>query len=824
MVRFFWKKYRLLFRICAVFAILLLAPYIQASVSNKSPAPAAQETASPPSDPDSFVGEPPGKMPFDDGLGSALLLGATALKEMHLGRLTSFVGKVEGWTPSQEPKTFNINEEVYPYQFIRTGSNSSAVITFRDGSTFSLGSDSEVILDHYVFNPAASVINNKVSIEKGAFRYRSGFMVKKTTVAIKTPTAILGLRGTTVEGVISGVTPNFINLPKGEGVFNNQFGDSPISQGQAVAIPDENAPPSNPDKMPAPVTLEVIQFVDGELSEGETKPLTLEQIKKDALLNLISVVDQNAIMEMMRSKSNQFDQESNPPPSSLFSFARKSPIPITPSLPEYPRFQAAYNFFDRIFSSFSLVSNAVAATEDEIRLKLKYLIAASKFGFTNPSNKEPSEEEKQAQREFVAKVKKANPNAAKRLIESNKKQIKLNNKKIENETGNVISGVAKVATSPLELAMVASQTVVLTKGADMDMTETVVESALSSEGTTEDTAAQVVGAIASADPENAGKTAVTAVNALPPDQQKKSAALLATTAAKVAPEQSASIGAALIKNSSAEEDDELMVMAASLAQSVGGEYAAEIAAEMAKALPPEKASKIAAAVAKVAPPEKAADIVKAVVSSQDKKKGKLSNETIASVAAAVTGSLDKESSGAQLGAIAKAAVEASGGKGAAVVAAVLTKQAGKESAAVIAQSVVEAAPKKAAQVASIVTSIAGVEAAESVAKSVITATKGESAASVVSSVLMTTKGEMAVEVAQAVADFVGEEKAPDVAAAAIKASGDDKAAEIASAVTLSAGTDAAAKIAAASAKVASPEKAAEIAKKVSATVGPEAAP
>jgi len=81
---------------------------------------------------------------------------------------------------------------------VRTGPKSSAGITFADNTMMSLGPDSVLYLDRFVFNPTTHEGRFNSVMRKGTLSVISGKIAKQSpdAVSVQTPTAMLGVRGT----------------------------------------------------------------------------------------------------------------------------------------------------------------------------------------------------------------------------------------------------------------------------------------------------------------------------------------------------------------------------------------------------------------------------------------------------------------------------------------------------------------------------------------------------------------------------------------------------------------------------------------------------
>jgi hypothetical protein len=79
-----------------------------------------------------------------------------------------------------------------------TGSDGSVGITFLDNSLVSIGPDSVLAIDRFVFNSTTHQGNFDSTLKQGTLAVVSGKLAKQSPEAmkVKTPAAILGVRGT----------------------------------------------------------------------------------------------------------------------------------------------------------------------------------------------------------------------------------------------------------------------------------------------------------------------------------------------------------------------------------------------------------------------------------------------------------------------------------------------------------------------------------------------------------------------------------------------------------------------------------------------------
>lgn len=96
----------------------------------------------------------------------------------------------------QPAKTGDLIE---PADVLTTGANGSVGITFIDSTRFSAGPNSRIELKQFRFNPTTQEGEFFTDVQHGTLAIVSGQIAKRSPDAmkVKTPTTILGVRGTT---------------------------------------------------------------------------------------------------------------------------------------------------------------------------------------------------------------------------------------------------------------------------------------------------------------------------------------------------------------------------------------------------------------------------------------------------------------------------------------------------------------------------------------------------------------------------------------------------------------------------------------------------
>jgi hypothetical protein len=91
-------------------------------------------------------------------------------------------------------------QAVYEADTLRTGADGRLGVTLNDDTRVSLGPGSELRLDRFAYAPAESQLALVLRVVRGVAAYVSGRIAKLAPDAIRleTPSAIVGVRGTTV--------------------------------------------------------------------------------------------------------------------------------------------------------------------------------------------------------------------------------------------------------------------------------------------------------------------------------------------------------------------------------------------------------------------------------------------------------------------------------------------------------------------------------------------------------------------------------------------------------------------------------------------------
>jgi hypothetical protein len=141
-----------------------------------------------------------------------------------------------GTPPDASKAAKHAGDTVAFKELLETLQQSGMLVRFTDGSKLTLGADSKVLVDDFVYDPSDPTSKALISLPAGKLRYVTGSMPKGQTT-IDTPTATMVLRGTNV-AVYSEDDRTLLYVEEGSvSVFSKQTGQKTVVQeGQSVLI------------------------------------------------------------------------------------------------------------------------------------------------------------------------------------------------------------------------------------------------------------------------------------------------------------------------------------------------------------------------------------------------------------------------------------------------------------------------------------------------------------------------------------------------------------------------------------------------------------
>ena len=123
---------------------------------------------------------------------------ASPIAQMPIAQIKKVTGQASVLR-SGERRPANVGDRLFVKDIIETGSDGGIGITFIDNTVFSAGPSSQIALDEFQFDSNDFRGAMLADMRRGTLAVVSGDIARSTPGAmkVKTPTAILGVRGTT---------------------------------------------------------------------------------------------------------------------------------------------------------------------------------------------------------------------------------------------------------------------------------------------------------------------------------------------------------------------------------------------------------------------------------------------------------------------------------------------------------------------------------------------------------------------------------------------------------------------------------------------------
>ena len=135
-----------------------------------------------------------------------------ALAAENVGIAAAVLPQARGAKPDQEARVLRIGVDIVANERVATDAEGKLQLLFLDGSALTVGPNSDVVIDNFIYDPKAKSGALAFSATKGVFRLVGGKISKKTPVTLRTPQALIGIRGgiATARTTDSGVTATFL--------------------------------------------------------------------------------------------------------------------------------------------------------------------------------------------------------------------------------------------------------------------------------------------------------------------------------------------------------------------------------------------------------------------------------------------------------------------------------------------------------------------------------------------------------------------------------------------------------------------------------------
>jgi hypothetical protein len=135
-----------------------------------------------------------------------------AASDEPIGNVASLTGTATV-IHNKDSIALKLKDDIYLNDTVQTSTGASLGVTFSDDTTFHLSANAKITIDTYVYDPAGKQNKGVFDIGKGTVAFVAAAVAKTGDMQITTPTATLGIRGTT--GVVdvpeNGATGGSVN-------------------------------------------------------------------------------------------------------------------------------------------------------------------------------------------------------------------------------------------------------------------------------------------------------------------------------------------------------------------------------------------------------------------------------------------------------------------------------------------------------------------------------------------------------------------------------------------------------------------------------------
>jgi len=199
-----------------------------------------------------------------------------ALASERIGTIGIVIGQADVVNRNIDLK---IKENIYFGDVIRTGAQTNLQILFEDETVFTIGENTEIVINEFIYDPNQNNELNKISAEvmQGSLKVVTGLISKENpeNLLITLPTGVLATRGTEVQALVKPGQNDVVVLlgPGPNNAAGERAGSVEVSNNQGSVFMDQqfsftsivfNQPPTLPQ--PAPVAL--IQEINQSLNAG----------------------------------------------------------------------------------------------------------------------------------------------------------------------------------------------------------------------------------------------------------------------------------------------------------------------------------------------------------------------------------------------------------------------------------------------------------------------------------------------------------------------------------------------------------------------------
>ena len=167
-----------------------------------------------------------------------------------------------GKPPVSPARDLDTGVEVYFQEVVSTDTNGRAQLLFQDGTALTVGPNSDLVIDQYVYDPTTGIGEMAIDISKGVFRLVGGKISKNNPIIFNTPSATVAIRGGVFTGTVTESSTDMVLL------FGEIMMTLPSGETSGTTVPGTN------------ITATVAEDRSGSLSRQPVNPKRLASINE----------------------------------------------------------------------------------------------------------------------------------------------------------------------------------------------------------------------------------------------------------------------------------------------------------------------------------------------------------------------------------------------------------------------------------------------------------------------------------------------------------------------------------------------------------------
>lgn len=151
-----------------------------------------------------------------------------------------------GQPPAQPERVLRVGVDVQANERVTTKADDRAHVVFLDGTALTIGPNSALVIDKYVYDPNRKTGDIALNVARGTFRFVGGAISKNNEVTIKTPSATIGIRGGIMTFAVSDSGATTANFLYGDSMRVTALGSTQTAtrSGSEITVPVGSTPTS----------------------------------------------------------------------------------------------------------------------------------------------------------------------------------------------------------------------------------------------------------------------------------------------------------------------------------------------------------------------------------------------------------------------------------------------------------------------------------------------------------------------------------------------------------------------------------------------------